>query len=161
MWKVGNTSDSWHRRWLSVMKAFIMHFKYLIFQSTFRSVYLRANNDHKDLLWCYMSIQVEAFWVEMLCSVVVEYHCFRGPCYLHLQGEAWGSMVLQNIGILPQHHMASQPSRPWHDSLLWKPQISYYISVITCHLVNPVKMFSSFIHNFISWTESHNGTCNF
>jgi hypothetical protein len=31
--------------------------------------------------------QVEVFWVVMLCSVVVEYQHFRGPCCLHLQGE--------------------------------------------------------------------------
>jgi hypothetical protein len=27
--------------------------------------------------------------------------------------EDGGSMVLQNIGIIPQHHMVSQPRRPW------------------------------------------------
>jgi hypothetical protein len=31
--------------------------------------------------------QVKVFWVVTLCSVVVGYQCFRGPCYLHLQGE--------------------------------------------------------------------------
>jgi len=29
-------------------------------------------------------IQVEVFQVVTLCSVVVEYQCFRGHCYLHL-----------------------------------------------------------------------------
>jgi hypothetical protein len=41
------------------------------------------------------------FWVVMLCSVAVEYQRFRGPCCLHLQ-----------VGILPQHYMASQLRRP-------------------------------------------------
>jgi hypothetical protein len=31
--------------------------------------------------------QVEVLWVEMLCSVVVGYQCFMGPCCLHLLGE--------------------------------------------------------------------------
>jgi hypothetical protein len=32
-----------------------------------------------------VNIKVESFWVVMLCSVVVVYQCFRGPCCLHLQ----------------------------------------------------------------------------
>jgi len=30
-----------------------------------------------------MKIQVEVLWVVLLCSVVVGYHCFRGPCFPH------------------------------------------------------------------------------
>jgi hypothetical protein len=33
--------------------------------------------------------QVKAFWVVMLCSVVVGYQRFRGPRYLHLQPVHW------------------------------------------------------------------------
>jgi len=34
-----------------------------------------------------------------------------------------GSMVLQNICILPHHYTASQPRRPWHECLsLWNPK---------------------------------------
>jgi len=32
-------------------------------------------------------LQVEVFWVVMLCSVVVGYQHFKGPCYFHLQDE--------------------------------------------------------------------------
>jgi len=36
-----------------------------------------------------------------------------------------GSMVLQTNSILPQHYMASQPIRSWHESSLpWKSRIS-------------------------------------
>jgi hypothetical protein len=38
-----------------------------------------------------MKIHVKFFWVVTLCSVVVGYQCFRGPCCLHLQGEVTGS----------------------------------------------------------------------
>jgi hypothetical protein len=31
--------------------------------------------------------QVDVFWVMTLCSVVVGYQRFGGPCCLHLQGE--------------------------------------------------------------------------
>jgi hypothetical protein len=33
-----------------------------------------------------VKIQVKVFWVVMPCSDVVEYQCFGGPYYLHLQG---------------------------------------------------------------------------
>jgi hypothetical protein len=36
-------------------------------------------------------IQVEVFLVLMLCSVVVGYQFFRGPCCLNLQGEVCGA----------------------------------------------------------------------
>jgi hypothetical protein len=45
--------------------------------------------------------QVEVFGVVAPCSVVVEYQRFRGPCYLYLQSEDGGSIVLRNVGILP------------------------------------------------------------
>jgi len=31
--------------------------------------------------------QVEVFWIVIPCNVVVGYHCFRGPCCFHRQGE--------------------------------------------------------------------------
>jgi hypothetical protein len=65
--------------------------------------------------------QVEVFCVVMLCSVVVGKQRFRGP--LHL--EDGGSMDLCNIGILPQHNMASKPRRP-------QPEISQY-EFLTVH----------------------------
>jgi len=34
-----------------------------------------------------MKIQVMVSWVLTLCSDVVGYQCFRGPCCFHLQGE--------------------------------------------------------------------------
>jgi hypothetical protein len=33
-------------------------------------------------------IHVVVFWVVTPCIHVVEYQCFGGPCYVHLQGEA-------------------------------------------------------------------------
>jgi hypothetical protein len=30
-------------------------------------------------------------WVVTLCSVLVGYQCFGGPCYLHLQDEVNGA----------------------------------------------------------------------
>jgi hypothetical protein len=47
-----------------------------------------------------VKIQVMVLWVVMLYSDVV------GPCYLPEDG---GTMVLQNVGIIPRHYMASQP----------------------------------------------------
>jgi len=39
-------------------------------------------------------IELTVFWVVALCSVVVEYQCFKGPCCLHLQGSArWSSEI--------------------------------------------------------------------
>jgi hypothetical protein len=42
-----------------------------------------------------VKIRIEVFWVVTLCSVVVGYQRFGGPCCLHLQG---GSKVLRNSG---------------------------------------------------------------
>jgi hypothetical protein len=42
-------------------------------------------------------LHVEVFWVMTLCSVVVGYQCFRGPCCPHLQGQvkaAWTSEMM-------------------------------------------------------------------
>jgi hypothetical protein len=41
---------------------------------------------------CYKSIslQVKVFWVVTLSNVMVGYWHFRGPCFLHLQGEVVG-----------------------------------------------------------------------
>jgi hypothetical protein len=39
------------------------------------------------VVFTVVKTQVEVFWVVTLCDVVVEYHHFRGPCCLHLQGE--------------------------------------------------------------------------
>jgi len=44
--------------------------------------------------------------------------------YNSLHHEDVGSKVLQNVGILLHHYMASKHRRPWHESSLWKPQIS-------------------------------------
>jgi len=63
--------------------------------------------------------QLEVFWVMTLCSVVVRYQCFRGPCCLHLHfmlpaPSGW-SKVQTNVsedggtGILAQHYTPSQP----------------------------------------------------
>jgi hypothetical protein len=54
-----------------------------------------------------MKNQVEVLWVVMLCSNVVGYKHFWGLCF-HLHPEDGGSMVLQNVSILPQHYMVSQ-----------------------------------------------------
>jgi len=38
-----------------------------------------------------VKIQLKAFWVVTPWSVLVQYHCFGGPCCLHLQGEVNGT----------------------------------------------------------------------
>jgi len=58
-------------------------------------------------------IHIEVFRVVTLYSVLVGYQCFGGLA------EGRGSKVLQNIGILSQHYMVSQPRRlplglDWH-----------------------------------------------
>jgi len=40
-----------------------------------------------------VKIQVEVLWVVTPCSVVVGYHCFRGPCCHHLQSEVSGAWL--------------------------------------------------------------------
>jgi len=44
-----------------------------------------------------MKIQVKVFWVVMLCSIAIGYHCFGEPQCLHLHPE--------DGGILSQHCM--------------------------------------------------------
>jgi hypothetical protein len=44
-----------------------------------------------------MKTQVVVFWIGTLCSHVVGYLRFGGPCCLHLQGESGGSMVLHDV----------------------------------------------------------------
>jgi len=41
-----------------------------------------------------VKIQVEVFWVGTRYSVVVGYHCFRGPCCVHLHPKNGGMMDL-------------------------------------------------------------------
>jgi hypothetical protein len=41
----------------------------------------------------------KAFWVVMLCGVVVGYQCFRGPCCLHLHPEGGGRKVFCAKGL--------------------------------------------------------------
>jgi hypothetical protein len=50
-------------------------------------------------------IQVEVFWVVTLCSVMVGYHRFRGPCCFHLQGEVSsdGGKIWQRYRIITSH----------------------------------------------------------
>jgi hypothetical protein len=43
-----------------------------------------------SILEFILLVQVQLFWVMMLCSVVVGYQCFRGPCCLHLLGNVTG-----------------------------------------------------------------------
>jgi len=52
-------------------------------------------------------VQVMVFWVRTPCSGVVGYHCFRGPCWLHLWGEGY---------ILSHHYTALQSRRPQFES---------------------------------------------
>jgi hypothetical protein len=44
-----------------------------------------------------IKIQVVVFWVLTPCSVVVGYQHSRGPCCLHLQGEAGGIIILKTM----------------------------------------------------------------
>jgi len=53
-----------------------------------------------------VKIQVEVFWVVMLCSVVVGYQCFRGQSCLQLQGEVT-RMAKSDTDIGPEWRGAS------------------------------------------------------
>jgi len=45
-----------------------------------------------------VKIQVKVFWVVIPCSVMVWHQYFRGPCYLHLQGESpWYPTTLHRV----------------------------------------------------------------
>jgi hypothetical protein len=59
-----------------------------------------------------VKIQVQVLRDVTPCSVAVGYQRFGGP----LSYEDVGNMVLRNVGILPQHHTASQPKRPPHEN---------------------------------------------
>jgi len=55
---------------------------------------------HKVKLNYLIEVQVMVLWVVRLCSELIDYRRFGGPCCLHLQG-------------IPQYHYAaSQPRRP-------------------------------------------------
>jgi hypothetical protein len=62
---------------------------------------ITANNCFASFEALTAVTQVDVFWVLTPCSIVVGYQRFRSPCCLHLQGE---------VGILPTHYTASQPS---------------------------------------------------
>jgi len=50
-----------------------------------------------------LMIQVKVFWVMMLCSIVVGYQCFRGPCYSIIKVKmeaAWICETLVSYSIL-------------------------------------------------------------
>jgi hypothetical protein len=63
-----------------------------------------------------MKIHVMVFWILMPSSDVVGYRHFGGSCYLYVQGalhsEDGGRMVLQNIGVLPNHYTYQNPEDP-------------------------------------------------
>jgi hypothetical protein len=56
----------------------------------------------KGTLHC--NIQIVVFWIVMLCSVVIGYQHFRGPCWHHLHTYNGGSMVHQNTGLYHTTH---------------------------------------------------------
>jgi len=55
-----------------------------------------------------VKIQVEVFWVVMLCSVVVGYQRFTGPT---------SSPVLQNVGLLCG--IITQKTSTWMVDIVW------------------------------------------
>jgi len=46
------------------------------------------------MVFMVTKIQVAVFWVVTMCSVVLEYQHFKGPCCLHLQGEVNGAVLV-------------------------------------------------------------------
>jgi len=65
-----------------------------------------VNNNGEQILkilevFTVMTFRVRIFWIVTPCSAVVGYDTEDG-----------GSMDLWNVGILPQHHAASQTTRP-------------------------------------------------
>jgi len=69
-----------------------------------------------EKVFTVVKVQVEAFCVVTLYSVLVGYQHLRGLCCVHLH--PGGSMVLWNIGIgigigIVQHYTVSQSGRPW------------------------------------------------
>jgi hypothetical protein len=88
------------------LRASLKHF-FLTYKIT--SHIFVSYKEHKNMTFeVYMSMQTQltVFWVVTPRDDVVGYHCFGGPCYLHLQGEDG------NVGILPHCYMASQHRRP-------------------------------------------------
>jgi len=65
-----------------------------------------------NLSFMAVKIHVKVFWVVTLCGAMVGYQYFRGPWCLSLHPENGYSMDLWNVGILPQHYTASQPTGP-------------------------------------------------
>jgi len=64
-----------------------------------------------------VKIWVAVFWVVTLCTIVVGYHHYKGPCSAstpHTSHHSVGgaSKVLQNIDILLHYHTVSQSRRP-------------------------------------------------
>jgi len=64
-----------------------------------------------------VKIHVKAFWTVMPCNDAIRYQSFRGPCW------KWRQQVLQDVGILPQHYMVSQPFT-W-SNLNWRTYTEY------------------------------------
>jgi len=82
-----------------------------------------------------VEIQVYVFGVVTPCSVVAGYHCFGGPCCLHLHPDNGGSKVLRNFSILSHNYMASQPRGP---QLQLNKQFKYFLPwsfVMNCFIV--------------------------
>jgi len=79
-----------------------------------------SNPDTIFEVFMAVKIQVKVFWVVLMCGVV-GYQCFVWQFCLHLKGEDedGGSMVLHNVGILPQHYTATQLWRPWLQQILF------------------------------------------
>jgi hypothetical protein len=80
-----------------------------------------------------MTIQVVVFWVMMWE-------------YIDVSEEFATSMVLWNVGILPQHYTASQPSRPrLEPSSPWKPRLSHLLrSLVMSPPASSHRLFHSF-----------------
>jgi hypothetical protein len=66
------------------------------------------------------------FWVVMLYGLVGGYQCIRG-----ISPEDGGSMLLQNIGIHLQVHMASL-SEDHHQHLLHWENLKFHIFCVYC-----------------------------
>jgi hypothetical protein len=58
----------------------------------------------------FLLLQVKVFWVVTLCSIVVEYQCFREPCCLHLQALklVWNILLHINNYIHGDHTRTSR-----------------------------------------------------
>jgi hypothetical protein len=73
------------------------------------------------------------FWVVAPCSLLEVYCCFRGAyCLHHHRPDDGGSKHLWKIGKLLPNYTVQQPRiQPFSYSLLWEPQISTDIIIIT------------------------------